>query len=298
MKPRYDHRRRQAGTLSRSANRRQPGRLGALALLAACALTPLPAVAAAKPAAPVAPAITVPPRSAEADEKTYERCMGLARHDPEAAKDLAERWQKRGGAHPADHCFAVALIGLKQYKQGATRLETLADAMVHAPNALRAEVLDQAAQAWLLAGDPPRAYAAETAALKFLPSNPDLLLDRAEAAGEAGWFDKAIPDLDIVLKADPRRVEALIYRATAYRALDRLGPALADAEAAVRLAPNSAAALLERGNILRLKGDMAGARRDWQRVSALAPGSAADLAAKANLAHLDAKPGSLPAARH
>jgi len=98
--------------------------------------------------------------------------MTLAKTDPGAARDLAERWQTRGGAHPADHCYAVALVGLKQYKEGAARLETLAQAMGHAPDSLRAEVLDQAAQAWLLADDPARAYAADSAALNLLPGDP------------------------------------------------------------------------------------------------------------------------------
>jgi len=240
------------------------------------------------------PAAAQPPRSDEADEQSYDRCMALAKRDPAAARDFAQRWAERGGEHPADHCFAVALIGLKQYREGAGRLDALVQAMVHAPAALRAEVYDQAGQAWLLAGDPSRAYADESSALSLVPNDPDLLLDRAEAAGEAGWFDKAVADLNLVLRANPRRVDALIYRATAYRELNRLDAAYADADAAVGLAPDSAPALLERGNILLLKGDLAGARRDWTRVSTLAPGSAADLAAKANIAHLDAKPTAPP----
>src|SRR5439155_15220551 len=128
-----------------------------------------------------APRAPGPPRSAEADAATYERCMKLAQEDPPAARDLAETWRDRGGAHPADHCFAVALIGLKQYKEAAGRLEKLAQAMVHAPAALRAEVLGQAGQAWLLAGDVARAYAADTAAIELQPDDVDLLIDRAEA---------------------------------------------------------------------------------------------------------------------
>src|SRR5207302_762958 len=45
------------------------------------------------------------PRSAEAAAAAYERCMTLAGEDPSAARDFAERWQDRGGAHPADHCY-------------------------------------------------------------------------------------------------------------------------------------------------------------------------------------------------
>src|SRR5512135_1865326 len=69
------------------------------------------------------------PRAADADAATYEHCMKLAKEDPAAARDLATHWRERGGAHPAEHCFAVALIGLKQYKEAAGHLEKLAQAL-------------------------------------------------------------------------------------------------------------------------------------------------------------------------
>jgi tetratricopeptide (TPR) repeat protein len=249
----------------------------------------VPATAAAEPAAGPTGA-PASPRSAAADAATYERCMALARRDPVAAQKLAEDWHRRGGAHPADHCFAVALIGLKRYPEAAARLEALARAMVKAPAALRADVLDQAGQAWILAGQPVRAYAAIGEALSLAPNDPSLLVDRAEAAGLAGQYENAISDLDRVLAADPKRADALLYRAAAYRALKRLDPALADADKAVRLAPNSAPALLERGNIRGLKGDLAGARADWLRVRELAAGSKLADEAAANLARLGGKP--------
>ena len=227
-----------------------------------------------------------PPRSAEADAATYERCMKTAREDPAAGRKSAQGWRDRGGGHAAEHCLAVALIGLRQYKDAATRLEALGQAMVRAPVALRADVLGQAGQAWLLAGDAARAYAAGSAALALRPDDPDLLLDRAEAAGSAGWYDKAVADLDQVLGADPARLDALIYRASAYRAQERLDPALTDIGAALKLAPDSTAALLERGNIRASRGDADGARQDWQRVFALAPGTPAAAAATKNIERL------------
>ena len=54
--------------------------------------------------------------------------------------------------------------------------------MTTAPIALRAEVLDQAGQAWGLAGDPVRAYAAAETAVALQPNDPELLIDRAAAA--------------------------------------------------------------------------------------------------------------------
>jgi tetratricopeptide (TPR) repeat protein len=261
-------------------------------ILALCGLSILAWWRAATAEPPVQ---STAPRDAAAEAATYERCMKLARQNPGEARSLAQSWHERGGAHPADHCAAVALIGLKQYKEAAIRLEALAQAMMTAPAGLRAEVLDQAGQAWGLAGDAVRAYAAAGAAVALKPTDLDLLIDRAQAAATAEYYDKAVADLDHVLKADPSRVDALIYRASANRALDRLDPALADVEKAISRAPNSAPALLERGNIRRLKGDNDGARQDWERVGRLAPGSQADLAAKANIEHLQSSGDVAPA---
>jgi tetratricopeptide (TPR) repeat protein len=247
----------------------------------------LGATAAADPPGPLpSPTAAGPPLSAEAASETYARCMKLAKQDPRAAQSLAHAWHARGGAHPAEHCAAVALVTLGRYKEGATRLLALAQAMTTAPAALRADVLDQAGQAWLLAGDPVRAYAAAGEAVSLQPSDSDLLIDRAEAADSAGYLDRAVADLDRVVKTDPNRVDALIYRASAYRALDRLDPARADIDRALALAPHSPAALLERGDIRRLEGDPAGARRDWEEIGHIAPGSPEDMAARANLEHL------------
>jgi tetratricopeptide (TPR) repeat protein len=252
----------------------------------------LPAATAAADPVPAAPALS--PAEREAD--TYAYCMKLAKVNAAAAHHLAEEWSRRGGAHPADHCAAVALIEMGRYREAATRLETLSQAMTKAPAPLRAEVLDQAGQAWLLAGDPAHAYATAREAVALQPADPELRLDRAEAAASAGYFDQAIGDLDIILKGDPNRADALIYRASAYRAVDRLDAALADIDAALTRAPDSAPALLERGNIRRLMGNVDGARRDWQRVGEIAPGTQADIAARANLERLGRGQNSAPPA--
>src|SRR5262249_43329311 len=127
-----------------------------IALLIAAAAAAEPAGSPARPAAP---------RNAEADAATYDRRLKLAKQNPGAAQNLAQAWHERGGAHPADHCAAVALFGLRHYKEAASRLEALAQAMSTAPIVLRAGVFDQAGQAWLLAGDPVLAYAAAGQAL-------------------------------------------------------------------------------------------------------------------------------------
>jgi tetratricopeptide (TPR) repeat protein len=239
------------------------------------------------------------PIDESAQAARYARCMTLAKTRPAAGESFAAAWQQRGGGHPAWHCRTVALFALGHYRAAAESFDALAQAMAQAPATLRAGVLDQAGQAWLLAGDPVRAYADCGAAVALRPDDLELLVDEAETAAAASYYDKAVEALDRVLQADPERLDALIYRAAAYRALHRLEPARADIDKALAEAPNSLPALLERGDILSLEGDLAGARSDWTRVARLAPRSAAGRAAKANLAKLGnlerarpAKPGS------
>jgi tetratricopeptide (TPR) repeat protein len=229
----------------------------------------------------------------EADH--YARCMEAARQQPQQAFDDANAWRAAGGGHPAEHCADVALVGLGRYEEAATKLEALADTMLKGPIDLRAQVLDQAGQSWLLAGDAARAAGVLTAALALTPNDADLLTDRAEALAGEKKYREAVADLDGALKLDAKRVDALVFRASAHRSLEQYDLARRDVDAALRLAPDQPDALLERGNIRGLTGDEAGARKDWRRVAQVAPDSAADSAAKANLAKLEGAPESAAA---
>src|SRR5437763_12418672 len=76
-------------------------------------------------------------RSASVEAATYEQCMGLARSNPAEGWEKALAWRGDGGGHPAEHCAALALIGLRQYAEAGKRLEKLAEAMIRAPRTLR-----------------------------------------------------------------------------------------------------------------------------------------------------------------
>lgn len=228
----------------------------------------------------------------EGDANHYQRCLALARKEPSAGFEEALAWQSAGGAHPAEHCAAVALFGLKQYGEAAARLEKLAESMGKAPPALLAGTLGQAGRGWLLAGEAARAAALLARAVAVAPDDPDLRIDQAEAMAASGNYAGAVAALDKALELDPRRAEALTYRASARRALGQLDPALRDAEAALKVTPDLSDALLERGNIRQLKGDSAGARQDWLHAAMAAPDSPAAAASRQNIEKLDlsAKP--------
>lgn len=220
-------------------------------------------------------------------DDNYGECLQRAVNDPETAFEEASAWRDLGGGLPAKHCAAVALFGLGQFKEAATRLEQLAQEPVPQPEVLSPQLLGQAGNAWLMAGDYERAYATLTAGLKIAPDSVELLIDRSLALAATEHYWETVDDLNHALDIDPEHVDALVFRASAYRYLGTLELATDDIDRALWLAPYNIPGLLERGNIRRLKGDPAGARADWLEVVTRAPDSPAAEAARRNLERLD-----------
>jgi len=243
-------------------------------------------------ALPLLALLSGPLAAAEApDARRYADCLDLARQRPADGWEAALAWQSLGGGEAARHCGAVALIGLEQYGEAATRLEALAGSS-HAEPRLRAGMLAQAAQGWLLEGRLERAVAAQTVALGLTPDDPDLLVDRAMALAEAANYGEARSDLDRALAIAPDRPDALTLRASAHRYLDDAAAARRDVDRALALDPRFADAYVERGILRRLDGDVAGARRDWlAALGVAAPESAAAESARRNIEKIDVKAG-------
>lgn len=220
-------------------------------------------------------------------EQEYQRCQQRVEQDPSAAFEFANGWIQRGGGDPARHCVAMALMRLKRFNDAGQALERLAQGMSARNAALRADALQQAAQAWLQGEQLERANAALTTALGLSPNNPDLLIDRAIVLGLAKNYGAAAEDLNRALQIAPQRTDALVLRATSRRFLDQRDQAAADVEAALRLDPRNIDALLERGLQRRLAENKAGARADWMAVLSIGPETAQADVARMNLERLD-----------
>lgn len=260
----------------------------AIGLLAASLASPVFAKDAAKAAPAAAPNAGAGKGEMIDDAVQYKHCVALARQNPTEGWEEALAWASLGGGDPARHCGAIALIGLRQYEEAASRLEDLANSS-HAAVKLRAGMLAQAGQAWLLAKNPERAYAAQTAALKLVPGAPDLLVDRAESLAEAKNYKDAVTDLDQALAASPNRADALTFRGTAKRYLDDAKGAEADIDKAISTDPLYQDAWLEKGILRRLAKDDAAARQAWAKVLEIAPNSTAADTARRNIELLDVK---------
>lgn len=205
----------------------------------------------------------------------YDRCLRFVDRNARAAYEAASTWQTDGGGSPASHCAALALVGLKRYAEAATRLDTLGRDASSGDLVIRAQILDQAGNAWLLAGKGDLAAASFTRALSYSINDPDILADRAQARALNHDWAGAEADLTGALTVNPNRTDLLILRASARHAMGHAQEARADINRAVQLKPNDANALLERGNMKYQDGDVAGARADWQQVVSIAPTSEA-----------------------
>lgn len=213
----------------------------------------------------------------------YDRCLEQVKRDPsEGAKDAAA-WANAGGGAAALHCEALAFSAMHRFGDAARALDKASAAAGASDAPLRAEMLDQAGNAWLLAGDPSRAEAALSSALALSPRNVDMLFDRARARGGAKNWTGAIDDLTAVLLADPDRADVYVLRASALHAQGKTDAALGDIARALAIYPNYPEALVERGAMRFEAGDRAGARADWQEVVREAPDSDAGVAARTRL---------------
>jgi len=229
----------------------------------------------------------VPPRIAEGEE--YDRCLGMLSNDPSGANVFADAWEATGGGDGAAHCRALAEIALGAPENGAELMDKLAGAS-QAAAAARASVYGQAGQAWLMAGDPGRAFGSATLGLSLTPDDADLLIDRSIAAATLERYDDAVDDLSHALDLDPRRVEALVFRGAAWRHLNHLDLAQDDIDRAFAQDPENPEASLERGILRQRRGDRDGARQDWEQAIALSPDTATGDLARQNLALLEAGP--------
>lgn len=235
---------------------------------------------------------TAPEPKLDDPAATYLLCLDTARAYPDRGLELAGKWIGLGGGEPAKHCRAIALIGLKEYAEAGSSLEDLAKDSKR-PARLRAAMLAQAGQAWLLGEDLNRADAALTTALSLIPNDPELLIDRAEILADAGKYWEAIDDLNAAITYAPNSADAHAFRASAYRMVDAPDMAMEDAERAVMLDSFNVGALLERGILYSQNKRPDDARRDWMRILELAPESDAARSARANIEKLDLKPDGI-----
>lgn len=197
----------------------------------------------------------------------YNGCIRLTQKNPKQALVEASQWQAGGGAAPATHCLALAMIALKRYGDAASRLDSLSKAKDVGDFTDRAALADQAGNAWLLAGQPRKAIVSFNTALAQTPNDVEMRVGRARAKALVKDWYGAEADLSAALLVDQDRADLLSLRASARRALGHKTDAASDILRALTLYPDYPAALVERGSMKYEVGDRVGARKDWQKAA-------------------------------
>jgi tetratricopeptide (TPR) repeat protein len=206
-------------------------------------------------------------------QEKYRACLALGDTNPTEAYRNGLAWFKMGGGLPARHCLAVALVGLGDFAEAASRFETLARDLAVDRVDLRAAMLGHAGQAWLLAGRSVRATQVQGTAISLRLSDPALYVDRAVSLMTLKQYRAALADLDKALALAPDFADAYLYRASAKRYVGDVAGAWVDVADTLTLAPGLPAGVLERGILLQLDGDLDAARSDWLSVIGAAPDS-------------------------
>jgi tetratricopeptide (TPR) repeat protein len=232
-------------------------------------------------------AFVVPALAAQSASARYQDCLRTANLDPNKSFAMAQEWIKTKGGGPAEHCAAVSLVEMKRYPEAATRLDALGRAPDMGP--LRAQIFDQAGNAWMLAGDADRAVDSFSNALTLSANDPDLYTDLAQAQAMRKSWGEAEADLNEALRMQPRRPDLLVLRASARDAEGKLKDARADVDLALTLKPSYPDALVERGEIAKHAGDVAGAKRDFESVLKVQANGESAVTARQELEELDGK---------
>jgi len=218
----------------------------------------------------------------------YKNCLSDIDRDAKKAFDEATNWAELDGGLPARHCQAAALMALGQYKEAAARLEKIASEK-NISTSMRTGLLKQAATAWGQAGNLKQGDAVLTTALKLLPNDVGLLLDRAQVRALREDYPGALYDLNKAVRLSPANSDAYAFRASTYRLMENFTAARKDANTSLRYDPDNLSALLERGILKRLDKDNEGARKDWIRLIEAAPASSEAEMARKNIAAMDMK---------
>ncbi len=186
---------------------------------------------------------------AQREATRLDTCIARIDENPEDAYEDALAWSFEGNRPGARQCVALSLIALGQEAEGAARLEDLANATDGGTLEQRALYLTQAGNAWLVAGAPEAAILTITNALKIIPDDPNLLVDRASAHLMLEHWLEAITDLDAALSAAPGLAAAHQLRAEARLNTGDLDMALADVKAAMQAEPDNIDTLVLRGRV-------------------------------------------------
>jgi tetratricopeptide (TPR) repeat protein len=217
----------------------------------------------------------------------FAQCAALARSNPDAAVEEANRWRDGGGGPGARQCLGMAYTTLERWQPAAVAFEQAAREADTRQDPRRGDLWGQAGNAWLAADDAAQARAAFDAALATTALTSamrgEIHLDRARALVALGDAAGARADLDKGLELVPADPFGWYLSAALAMRQEQLARAQQDIAKAIQLAPGDPDILLLAGNIAAASGEPEAAHTFYNRAISAAPRSEAARNAQAAL---------------
>ena len=232
--------------------------------------------------------VAAPAGPVDTPQNRYRDCLALTRTAPARAVGQAQAWLGSGGGIDAAQCLGLAWAAQEKWPEAAAAFDAAARDAESRQDRRRGDLLVEAGNAWLAAGDPARAVRALEAALATGLLAPQLEgeahLDLGRAAVALNDPGGARVHIDKGLALVPGDAFGWYLSAALARRQSDLPLAREHIAKAASRAPDDAAILLEAGNIAGASGEKDAALGLWARAARVAPESEAGKAAKAALA--------------
>jgi predicted Zn-dependent protease len=188
------------------------------------------------------------PAVTHAADDPYQHCTALVTSNPAQALSEAEAWYQSTRLPAARHCRALALFGLKRYKQSAQELENLLEVVGQQQPELWLNILQQASTARFAAGDTKRSLDILMLGISFADIKQrqqdmlSLLLKHSDICRQSGNTLCAIQDLDHATSLSPDDPTLRLKRAEVFIDLKEYKLAQQDIDGVLKRDPPNAAA--------------------------------------------------------
>lgn len=179
----------------------------------------------------------------------YLDCVMLIEADIELGRTAAQQWSSEGGGADAQHCLALADIAAGFPKLGAARLEDIAQRKDAGDDLVRARLLAQAADAWLMGSKTEFADTAIKTAFELAPDSGELHLTAAKVHAAKERWQQAAASVEIAAQAGFVSSNTYVLSGRAYIRLGDYEKAAGEVIKALTLEPTNVDALVLRGEI-------------------------------------------------
>ncbi len=221
------------------------------------------------------------------NSKKYQHCLSRVESDNADGLAFARKWYIEGGGVAAQHCQALALYELDDFKQAALLFETIIDHLISGEGVnefayknrelLKVQIHNLAGLAWKSAGELDKAYNSYSEGIIDLPPKSvlayDLYVQRGLIQMERDDAKNAVEDFNHVLALNSNKIEGFLYRAIAFRKLNKHLEARLDLNEALALDPKDPEVLFESGINYRMQKKDEKALTQWQKLIKLYPKS-------------------------